>query len=340
MLKNTPPFNFDYPEKFLTALAVGQIKRYGSIIKDTASGKILGHLKEVGGIGLEISNLIPINPIGVVMNIASSISKSNGISKIKESLELLNLISSVGATSSIVSLGISCAGFSIALDRLKRMESKMDSTLERIESLIGQNLFKTDAIAIAKIRRALNMLDDADNATESNKLIYINQAELDFKLMRNYFYVMLSQATPWLNTEFSLDAVVDLYNKYIICGMGEIASAFKRGDLKLAQSIARRFELEARTVSTFDIRRVYDVRLEVILKNKSVINQKACQLDLNNQIKYLVDMINETNHRIDSCHHEFFMLEHMGLEPNLYMSFLKDISEPNVIIIPIDQKRI
>ena len=50
------------PAQFLFGESVGKIVRYGTILKDVDTGRILGHLKEAGEMGKFFSD-IAVNPI-------------------------------------------------------------------------------------------------------------------------------------------------------------------------------------------------------------------------------------------------------------------------------------
>lgn len=57
--------SFEIPAKFMIKVLSGEYVRYGGIIKDAATGQVIGHLKEVGSLG-RILNVVPTSPLSAI----------------------------------------------------------------------------------------------------------------------------------------------------------------------------------------------------------------------------------------------------------------------------------
>ena len=119
------------PAQFLHVVAQGAARRYGCIIKDQATGRILGHLKEVGKWANALPSL-PLNPVSTAVEIAQWLSTQSQLSAIRETLHHLQLMTSVGAAASVAGLGVSAVGFGLVLRRLERLEEHVNAGIHNI----------------------------------------------------------------------------------------------------------------------------------------------------------------------------------------------------------------
>lgn len=147
------PFPMQVPVRFLSAYLAGGVVRYGSILKDSSSGRIVGHLVDLGQ-NARVLDTMPLGPLshlakaaktvateyrlGTIENVAQlseerlhgiqqSLSLSHlKLAEIQHGLNCLQLIGSIGAVASIANLGVSVVGFSMVLRRLNRMEHNLN----------------------------------------------------------------------------------------------------------------------------------------------------------------------------------------------------------------------
>ena len=109
--------NFTIPLNYLPRILSGDYIRYGAIVKEASSGKIIGHLKETGMLQ-NILSQSPTNPL----QMAEFVSSNMQLMQIQKTLEGLQLISSIGAVASVANLGVSIAGFAIVINKLNNIE--------------------------------------------------------------------------------------------------------------------------------------------------------------------------------------------------------------------------
>src|SRR4051812_6452163 len=110
------------PAALLRAVIDGRALRYGCLVKDVATGRILGHLKDVGRLSATLAG-IPLDPVTTAVQLGQWIDTHGQLRHIRQTLDHLHLISSVGAVASVVGLGVSVAGFAMVLRRLDRLGS-------------------------------------------------------------------------------------------------------------------------------------------------------------------------------------------------------------------------
>jgi len=80
---------FDVPLRFVGGIAAGDVVRYGSILKDAGTGKILGHLQESGLAQSLLSQALsttptPLGLISNTINAGASIYTATQVHQIKE----------------------------------------------------------------------------------------------------------------------------------------------------------------------------------------------------------------------------------------------------------------
>src|SRR4051812_2548140 len=119
------PIPMEMPASFLQAVIDGRVARYGCVLKDVLSGRIVGHLKEVGQAAVLLSGA-PVSPIGTAASVVAQagqwLDSHVQLKAIRQTLEHLQLVTTAGALASVAGLGVSVAGFALVLRRLERLE--------------------------------------------------------------------------------------------------------------------------------------------------------------------------------------------------------------------------
>jgi len=321
------------PEQFLSRILSGEWVRHGAILKDVASGQIVGHLKEAGQLGYALSQL-PMNPLGFITegaNLAANIGQSVQLRKIQHSIEVLQLSANIGAVASVASLGISVAGFAVVLAKLKRVESKLDSVADNIQSIrkvLNKIDLKWDAMTTGKLASASERLILGEEAT-TRKSDLLKEANSEFSKLRNYFYSLLSHLDPACNADLEIEQARDLLSRYFVAAMGQLHSEFLLNDLKAYRKTLSLVHEQSKALTGFTVLDAYRAR-----------SDSRPRLDVCFDHKHLMDEVNglkayvaETVERIESSHVELDFLEQNRISPADYLEFLKNL-EPTLILIP------
>jgi hypothetical protein len=149
------PILFQVPAEFIGRWQSGELLRFGTILKDAASGRIVSHLQETGVAQSILSNLAsgPFAPISMaadVLNAASSIYAGVKIDQLKLMMETLQALQVVTLGVSLVGVGVSVAGFYHMHKRFNALEVRMDLLSETISAGF-ENLCQRD------LRRQLHL---------------------------------------------------------------------------------------------------------------------------------------------------------------------------------------
>jgi len=319
---------FEIPSKYKLLLESGNIIRYGSLLKDVSTGQIVGHLKEAGQLSNIMSSLpISLNPLSSILNIHQSLK----LEEISENLELLKMISSVGAISSLATLGVSVAGFIVVTKRLNKIQDNLDVALEKIErvqQIVEELQLKQDMLEFAEVKTASEQLHCAlKTETKERKKDLLTQSNKIFHKYRNY-YLKLAQ-NLWLDGKLPIEVANELYSRYITCVMGQLYSEFLLGDLNCFIATWELINKEVKSVSKFDKIAVLRAKSDNDIDRFLGVNYEA----IKPQIHFTHDMLIETQDRINSMGYEAEYLQKNNIEPFEYLKKLGELDD-GIILIP------
>jgi hypothetical protein len=159
---------FTYPAEMLADVASGAVVRYGSLLKDAVTGKIVAHMQE-GSVAQSLLSLagsgIP-NPVSMaadVFNAGTNVYTAVQVSKLRAMMETLQALQVATLGVSLVGLGVSVAGFAYMHKRFNSLDERIDQIIDVIN--IGfANQHK--AALRGGISRARGILQRASHAHE------------------------------------------------------------------------------------------------------------------------------------------------------------------------------
>lgn len=128
MIESIP---FSIPAKFVSGIENGSLIRFGTIIKDTASGNIVAHLQETGIAQQVLSNTLvggPFSPISAVSSVGANVQLA-AIKSMMETMQMLQF-ASLGAT--LVGVGVSVAGFKAMSTRFDQVQSQISAFADKV----------------------------------------------------------------------------------------------------------------------------------------------------------------------------------------------------------------
>jgi hypothetical protein len=323
--------SFVIPSKFISPVKSGKLVRYGCIIKDAHTGQIVGHLKEVGNLSNTLSNIIPANPLNPLNSVTSIISNIQ-LYNIEKTLSSLKLISTVGAISSIATLGVSIVGFFIVNKKLDKIEKKLDVIIkqnDKIIKLLEKHHLEKQMLHFAEIKMASELLEDAQETNDIDRRKELLFASNEIFRKYNNFYQQLVSNNIWYDNQISLEESYALYNRYIFCVNGELHSEFLLGDLKVFYKSWERNNNKVRAMNNFDLKKAFRVRSDNDISLFNTLNYD----DLIDKIKNIKSIIHETSKRIETLNIEAKYLEKSGIEPIEYIKFLRK-QKDNIVLIP------
>ena len=130
---------FDLPLRFLPGLASGDIVRYGAILKEAGTGRILGHLQESGIAQSLLSQALssatsPLSLASSVVNTGSSIYTAIQVRQLKAMMETLQALQVATLGVSLVGVGVSVAGFLYMRKRFNSLDGRLDRLIDAVEA--------------------------------------------------------------------------------------------------------------------------------------------------------------------------------------------------------------
>jgi hypothetical protein len=161
------------PASLLAAVQSGSALVDGAVVKDVVSGRILAHLQPTQA----LTNLVLEHGLGAVSqpwSLVSSLVGNAQLLQLKQLVETVQLVASIGAAASVVNLGISVGGFAMVLRSLKRVERKVDSVSTTLTAMSGLH----HAEFMGRCTRALRQADEAFLLSrEAERLRYWREAD-------------------------------------------------------------------------------------------------------------------------------------------------------------------
>lgn len=148
------PILMSIPAALQASVQGGTAQVIGAIVKDVATGQVLGHLQPTTAL---TQMLLSANPIALATQAGSAVLQSVQLLRIERLLDSVKLISTVGAAASVLNLGVCLGGFAMVLSALRKVDAKLDAVGVAIEKL-GQ---REDAKLVAAVRVALERAEDA-----------------------------------------------------------------------------------------------------------------------------------------------------------------------------------
>ncbi len=162
---------FDVPLRYVGGIAAGELVRYGAILKDAGTGRIIGHLQESGIAQSLLSQVLSSGPtpLGLVtsaINAAASTYTAIQVRQLKEMVGALQGLQLATLGVSLVGVGVSVAGFMYMRKRFNSLDSRLDELRDVIKegfenlekSGLRQQMSRTKSL-VQRAELAKSMID-------------------------------------------------------------------------------------------------------------------------------------------------------------------------------------
>jgi hypothetical protein len=310
------------PPELLQAVLDGRVVRYGCILKEVGNGQIVGHLKELTG----LSRILSSAPVGPALAGASGVAQigqwldtHHQLGQVRQLLEHLRLVSSVGAVASVAGLGVSVAGFAVVMRRLARLEHGLNQSMERLRAEVDRLHLKLDLLQMAELKTAWQQLagaDDTDRPERPDELL--KGADGTFQKYRNYYHELIVALRPVSRPQLSLPQVRELHGRYFACAAAELEANFLLHDF--AQWHYRH------DVIAGQLDEVCGPGAKELLRERADALGLVCESelrDLAEQAEVTHDACREGRDRLLTAREEVRWLEGQGLAPAEYLRALR-----------------
>lgn len=153
----------------------------GALVKDSVTHQILAHLQPTQQLSQTLLRVL--DGVTSPANLVSSLGQNYQLWKVRQMLDTLQLVSSIGAAASVLNLGVSVGGFALVLGAIRRVDEKMERALASLEAL--QALHRGDHRA--DVRSILEAAEDTFRLepsaqgsrwldTEDRARVYVNRS--------------------------------------------------------------------------------------------------------------------------------------------------------------------
>jgi hypothetical protein len=211
---------FEVPGRFDNPL----YERVGAILKDKATGRIVGHVQEVGWHRL-VDGVLGLNPMDLVADGIQILQ----LAKLQRTLDTVQALSTVSAAASVASLGVSVAGFALVLARLSRMDHKLDKVLvgsRELQQLSARLNVKVDAIQLSRLQAALEEVSMTPHYGEQRRKESLGHSLRSFQDLRHYYAELLADAAlTRVGTRDAL-ALLDAHERMTAAAEGELFAEY------------------------------------------------------------------------------------------------------------------
>lgn len=229
---------FAIPAEHMLNFATGGVQRYGAILKDTATGKIVGHVQETRLLGDLLQTGLSFDPTGAtgLIGVVQNAQISSKLTALQQAVGTLQSLQLVNIASSVAGIGVTAASTAMILHRLdgiggqiNRVEAKMDGFPDRLRELGLRDV-------LTGIRTTLERLDNAANRLDPEPVVRNAEEKLHYGFDKLLDGVQAVLAMPKVDTGLlrSLLAGVSL------CGAAQIKALFWLNELAEAEQQAKR----------------------------------------------------------------------------------------------------
>lgn len=325
-------FIFEIPAKLIPKILSGQYARYGTIIKDVASGRIVGHLVETP-LTSSISSNLPI-----LGRIISSQQNAEVINVLKD----LKLITTVGTSASILGLAVSVAGFVAVLNKLNKMDKKLDEILfqlEQIKSKIDELKLQIQNINEAKFISANKLFELAMNSEKaSDRDKYLDETFFAFNELRTLYKILYHQLNPGPFHIYNLpvESALNLFGRYLVSSSAMLKIAFIRNDYSMFCKLRDETMIDINEMK-FRYDEAFRTRSDEVLKKEKWLYTQYINDEIKNKLSQSLSVIDESYKQIDSYIYQFEYLRNNKLDAYSYIrnieKLIKTENEKGIILV-------
>lgn len=120
----------------IQGLLDGSLKRYGGVIREAATGRIVRHLLEAPGLTNQLITL-PLSPVtggaSLITNLVGHGYTVHKLSEMQQMLSSVLQITQIAAGASVLNLGVSIAGFAYMGYKLHQIQNALDNVQKSLE---------------------------------------------------------------------------------------------------------------------------------------------------------------------------------------------------------------
>jgi hypothetical protein len=195
------------------------------------SGQFAAPLHPVMGRGLaqDLAGL-PLQPQAAMQ----ALQGSADISRLLPAIQSLQLVSTIGALASVANLGVSCVGFALVLQRLSRIEGKLDQLMGEV-AVLRENVeaihAHQSALSLARFHSAGESLERslAAEGAPARRELALSARGL-FQESKSLYLELWKRTQPWTTPQIPVQTGLEMQGRFLAAALGEIQAEFVLGD--------------------------------------------------------------------------------------------------------------
>jgi hypothetical protein len=300
-------------------------ERVGAIIKDRATGHIVGHVQELSGWGLIKS--LPI-PGANLLQLGLDAVQAVQLHRIKQTLDAVQSLATVGAVASVATLGVCVGGFTAVLGKLRRMDGKLDQALSQVSAIRGlvQDMdVKLDALPLARLKSRLEVIDLARHFDPVRRRTSLERAVDDLGELRHFYATLLASPRFCSLSSSQLVALLDTQERFMVTCEAELFAEFLlSGDPEL---IGHRLHKQQQQLDSFAWSSAKELYLLAEEGDRMSGRYLVTSPEVRKaQVKDVAAVRAESTDRLVSWPHLARHLRSTGTEPQQYIKAVEDLN--------------
>ena len=173
---------FHIPAQLLTSEVSGAVKRYGAILKDEATGRIVGHVQETGALQKVFQTGLSLDPTGVtgLIGVAQNAAITSKLNAMQAMMGTMQVLQVATLASSVIGIGVTAASTAMILKRLDQVEKALVGIETAVASLPSKWREMDLRSKIVTVRTSLERLQEAEVRPDAEAVVKSVEERLSY----------------------------------------------------------------------------------------------------------------------------------------------------------------
>jgi len=241
---------FITPDHFGALVESGHVIRYGAILKDAASGRIVAHMQQTGvleGLLSKTSSVLPINPfspLSAMSSLGANFQLYRLDAKIEQSLQLMQGFAGLQLANLALAglgLGVSVAGFALIKARLNEVSLKIDTLSDAVRMGFEEQRLRELRDLESDLDGQLDHAEEGWEHLDGGSRVWTRVADRLNDMVYRYPKLIeqnLQQPSP------DPQLLAYLLERYRVLAQTRIECLILNGEMMSARDFARRFSVK------------------------------------------------------------------------------------------------
>ena len=231
---------FDVPAQLLASEVSGAVRRYGAILKDEATGRIVGHVQETGALQKVVQSGLSFDPTGAtgLIGIAQNAAITGKLNAMQAMMGTMQVLQVATLASSVIGIGVTAASTAMILNRLNQVEKAIVGLEASVADLPSKWREMDLRAKIVTVRTSLERLEEAEVRPDAENVVKSVEERL------SYVFDEIHSGLVEVVIQARVDAglVRSLLASLALCGSAQIKSLLWL-DMKEAAEIRSRHQV-------------------------------------------------------------------------------------------------